>query len=331
MGNLSNKKEIEGILVVDKPEGWTSFDVVRKIKKLLNIKKVGHTGTLDPMATGVLPLCLGKATKIARFITESQKNYEGVILFGIETDTYDITGQVIQKQPLPSKGFDQEHLQQAAQKFQGKILQVPPPYSALKHNGVPLYKLARKGINIQKAPREIQIKKFDIQWVRGNEAGFKVECTKGTYVRSLIHDLGRSINNCACLKALRRLSSGSFGEQDAWTLEDIESAVLENRIEALIVPVSQALSHIPQVEIDYELARDLRYGRPVVAARLYQLLDKQRINLDSVSSPSYLRLVLKEQEGVSEKESKQLVSVIQWLASRPYQNDDRLKTLKVWQ
>ncbi len=329
MENLDKRTDIEGILVVDKPQGWTSFDVVRKIKRLLRIKKVGHTGTLDPMATGVLPLCLGKATKIARFITEGTKAYEGVIMFGTETDTYDITGQVVEQKPVP-QGLSLEQVQEAARAFQGKIFQSPPPYSALKHKGVPLYKLARKGVRVQKEPREVIIYKFDILWLRGNEAGFVVECSKGTYVRSLAHDLGKHLDSCACLKHLRRVRSGPFNLEDAHTIEEVERAVREGKINGLIVPVTKALSHIPQVEIDHELAKELRFGRPVPASRLSELLKEQCVELDESNHP-YLRLVVKDAKGGKEAGAKRLVSVIQWLASRPSQESDRLKTLKVWQ
>ena len=329
MENLDKIKDIEGILVVDKPEGWTSFDVVRKAKRLLRIKKVGHTGTLDPMATGVLPLCLGRATKIARFITEGPKIYEGIILFGTETDTYDITGQVVEQRPV-SEGLSHEQIQKAANAFLGKIFQTPPPYSALKHKGVPLYKLARKGIKIQKEPREVTISKFDILWLQGNEAGFRVECSKGTYIRSLAYDLGKYIDSCACLKTLKRVKNGPFTLKEAIPIEELEKAVGEGRINDLIIPVAKALSHIPQVIIDKELARELRFGRPVPASRLNELLEEQCVELDA-ANPSYLRLVLKDTEIGRETGVQQLVSVIQWLASRPCQSSDRLKTLKVWQ
>lgn len=330
MESFDRKMEIEGILVVDKPAGWTSFDVVRKVKRLLGIKKVGHTGTLDPMATGVLPLCLGRATKISRFITEGSKVYEGTITFGIETDTYDVTGKLTKQCAVPQE-FNLKSVQQGAKAFCGKILQTPPPFSAVKHKGMPLYKWARKGVKVQKEPREVFIKRFDILWVRGNEAGFRVECSKGTYVRSLVHDLGRHLKTCACLKSLKRVESSPFKQENAHTIEEVERAVDDGRIHKFIIPVSMALDHLPQVEIDQQLAQELRYGRPVPASRLSELLREQSVVLDDSAASSYLRLVLKAPERGKKAGDQQLVSVIQWLATRQCQGSKRLKTLKVWQ
>jgi len=182
--------ELNGILVIDKPPGMTSFQVVRMTRRLLNVKKIGHTGTLDPLATGILTLCIGKATKLADKLMQGHKRYEGVMQLGKETTTYDKDGEIVAEKPVP-EDLTTESLQCIADTFVGKNLQVPPAFSAVKYRGQPLYKLARKGIFVQKEAREIEIFSFIVNSWDPPFMAFSLHCTKGTYVRTLVHDFGQ--------------------------------------------------------------------------------------------------------------------------------------------
>src|SRR3712207_286159 len=193
---------MDGVLVIDKPKGPTSFDVVRQVRGLLKVKKVGHTGTLDPMATGVLPLCLGEATKVAGFITEGDKAYDATVRLGAETDTQDAEGQVTARSPVPP--LTPALLESALARFRGTFEQVPPMYSAVKVAGRRLYELARAGEEVERAARAVTVHRFDVEPVRGEASAFRVEvdCSSGTYVRSLAADLGRSLGGGAHLRRL---------------------------------------------------------------------------------------------------------------------------------
>ncbi len=210
---------IDGVLLVDKPAGYTSHDVVDAVRRRFRIKKVGHCGTLDPMATGLLVLVLGKATKLSEKLISDDKVYEGAIKFGETTDTHDCDGRVVSTAPVPP--LDVETLNHYAKTFQGDILQVPPMISAIKHGGVPLYKLARKGIEIQREPRLIHIYTFQFTKYEEPFGWFKLACTKGTYVRTVAHDLGQKIGCGAHLYALRRLASGKFKVEDSTPLDEL--------------------------------------------------------------------------------------------------------------
>lgn len=214
-----------GIIPVYKEKGYTSFDVVAKLRGILGIRKIGHTGTLDPMATGVLPVCVGKATKLVDYLTGHNKVYEAVMKFGVETDSYDITGDVI-KETSFSSSF--QEVKEAAFSFIGEYEQVPPMFSAIKIDGKRLYDLAREGLVVERKPRKCFI--FDMEVLEGCELPYfavRVACSKGTYIRSLAHDIGEKLNNCACLTELKRTVAGNFELKDCYKLSEIEAMVNE--------------------------------------------------------------------------------------------------------
>jgi tRNA pseudouridine55 synthase len=217
--SLSNFDALDGALLVDKPAGMTSHDVVDEIRRYFGIKKVGHCGTLDPNATGLLILVLGKATKLSERLMSDDKVYEGTAKLGETTDSYDIDGELVSSLPVPPMTLD--ILNQEADSFVGDILQTPPMASAIKKDGVPLYKLARKGIEVERKPRLIHIYKYTFTSYEEPLAQFRVACTKGTYVRSLVHDLGQKLGCGAHLTALRRTVSGKFDVADAMHLDKI--------------------------------------------------------------------------------------------------------------
>ncbi|HSH92630.1 MAG TPA: tRNA pseudouridine(55) synthase TruB, partial [Roseimicrobium sp.] len=210
---------LDGALLIDKPPGMTSHDVVDRIRRHYGIKKVGHCGTLDPAATGLLILVLGKATKLSEKLMGDDKVYEGTMKFGEATDSYDADGEIVSSLPVPPLTLDE--LNRLADTFVGDLLQEPPMVSAVKQNGVPLYKLARKGIEVERKPRLIHIYTYRFLSYAEPVAHFKVACTKGTYIRSLAHDLGGKIGCGAHLTSLRRTTSGKFDIADALPLDQI--------------------------------------------------------------------------------------------------------------
>ncbi|MEE9591745.1 MAG: tRNA pseudouridine(55) synthase TruB [Thermodesulfobacteriota bacterium] len=230
--------DLAGILVIDKPKGLTSHDVVLKVRKAINVRKVGHLGTLDPMATGVLPLCIGRATKIARFLDNVKKEYVAKIRFGVETDSYDVTGRVIAE--TDTSFICEEDVRRTLQLFKGKMNQIPPMFSAIKVNGTPLYKLARKGINIERKPREIEIYSIDIEEVNLPYLALRISCSKGTYIRSLGHDIGMRLGCGAHLVALRRIKNGQFTLEDSIGLDQPYDKLIEK-----IIDIDDVISSIP--------------------------------------------------------------------------------------
>ena len=216
---MENFDAWDGALLIDKPSGPTSHDVVDAIRRQFRVKKVGHCGTLDPNATGLLVIVLGKATKLSERLMASDKVYEGSIKLGETTASYDAQGELVSSLPVPSIAL--EELNQVAETFQGDQLQMPPMVSAIKKDGVPLYKLARQGIEVERKPRLIRIYNFRFSAYQEPLADFRVACTKGTYVRSLVHDLGQKIGCGAHLVTLRRLISGKFDVANAISLGDV--------------------------------------------------------------------------------------------------------------
>ena len=248
---------MDGILVVNKPQGWTSHDVVGRIRSLTHQKRVGHAGTLDPMATGVLLVCLGRATRVAEYLMGSDKTYRAVMRLGVETDTYDAEGQVIATQPV---NVDESELRAALARFVGEIDQVPPMYSALKRDGKPLYKLARQGIEVERAPRRIKIHDIALRAWQPPDATIDVRCSSGTYIRSLAHDVGATLGCGAHLISLTRLASGSFSIDDAVTLEDLTGI---KDLSGLLHPLDAALQDLPVLTLDADQARRVLMGQPI--------------------------------------------------------------------
>ncbi|QTA78645.1 tRNA pseudouridine synthase B [Desulfonema limicola] len=252
---------LNGILLVDKPENMSSAKLVSKIKHLARVKKAGHAGTLDPFATGLMICCLNKATKLSGFFLNSSKTYEGTLCLGIETDTQDSTGTIISR--YDKTEFDLEAIKKVFAEFTGSIKQMPPVYSALKHQGIPLYKLARKGKPVQKPEREIFISNLDITAVNLPEIKFCVSCSSGTYIRTLAADIGKKLGSGAHLKQLRRTGSGRFIVKNAVSLEKIAEMADSGNIKNHIVSMSDALSYLPYFQADKFLTEKIMYGRTI--------------------------------------------------------------------
>jgi tRNA pseudouridine55 synthase len=250
---------LDGIIVVDKPEGWTSHDVVAKVRGIARTKRVGHLGTLDPIATGVLPLVLEKATRLAQFYTRSDKIYEGVVRFGWATDTYDRAGtQVGERREVT---VDEAELETLLEGFRGEILQTPPPVSAKKIGGKRAYELARQAIAVELAPVKVSIYEFTILRVEGAVARLRAHCSGGTYMRSLAHDLGQLMGCGAHLEELRRTASAEFEIADARTLEQLQSLANDGRLIDAIVPAGKMLPNMPAVYVDEVVMAHIRHGR----------------------------------------------------------------------
>jgi tRNA pseudouridine55 synthase len=217
---------VDGVLIINKPPGMTSHDVVARVRRILNERSVGHLGTLDPSATGILPLVLGRFTRLTSFYAEADKRYEGVIRFGVATDTYDAEGDLLG--PTRKVDFSIEQLREAAAKFVGKIEQVPPPFSAKKIAGVPAYKLARKNQDVKLEPKQVEVKELEIVSFDGESAEFKAWVSSGTYLRSLAHDLGRILGPGAHLGKLTRTAFREFRLEEAHSLEDLQASAPAN-------------------------------------------------------------------------------------------------------
>ncbi len=212
---------LEGIINIDKPKGISSFDVIRELRKILKTRKIGHTGTLDPLATGVLVICVGKATKLASEIEAGVKEYRVQLELGYRTDTYDIEGEILEK--LESFQVDRNRILEKLEKFKGKIMQVPPMYSALKVDGKKLYELARQGIEVDRKARSVYIEKLDLEKIEDSMLTLFCRVSKGTYIRSLVDDLGRELGTFATMTSLRRVRVGEYGEEQSHTLEEIKA------------------------------------------------------------------------------------------------------------
>jgi tRNA pseudouridine55 synthase len=237
---------MKGVVIVDKPAGITSHDAVDRVRKLLGERKAGHTGTLDPMATGVLPVCVGEATKIASFLTGDDKVYEATMRLGVRTDTLDMTGQVLTEQEPRATEADVKAVLAA---FVGTITQVPPQYSAVKVRGKALYKWARKGIRVEPPPREVQIREILLQGIELPRVRFTVTCSKGTYVRTLCADMGDRLGCGAALEQLRRTRSGIFRLQDAVRLDGESDDGIRARLEQGLIPMNRALPGLRDIVI----------------------------------------------------------------------------------
>jgi tRNA pseudouridine55 synthase len=249
----------DGVLVVDKPPGPTSFDVVRRIKRAAGVKRIGHGGTLDPLASGVLPICVGEGTKLAAFLLDADKEYEVTVHFGVETDTYDAQGEVTARHD--ASGIDEARVRAALPAFTGALQQTPPAYSALKRDGRPLYDYARAGEAVELRPRAITVHELVLDRFGGPEAVvLRVRCSKGTYIRSLAHDLGRALGVGAHVAALRRTRSGPFALEAARPL-DVVLAGLGSDAPLPVIPPAEALPHLPRCEADAEGTRLLEQGK----------------------------------------------------------------------
>ncbi len=255
-----------GILLLDKPAGLTSAAAVAAVKRLLGRVKVGHLGTLDPFATGLLPLCIGEGTKAAPYLNVADKGYTGVIRLGVTTDTDDLTGTVTGGTPPPPA--DEIELEELAREFTGEIAQVPPAFSAIKRGGTRMYELARKGQAPVLEPRAVRIDRLVLRPHDPGALALEMECSKGTYVRSLARDIGTRLGCGGALESLRRTRFGPFAVEASIALDELQGPDAAERAAGAIIPVLEALGHIRLVTIDSGEAAGLRQGRQIVLARL---------------------------------------------------------------
>ena len=247
------------MIVVDKPQGWTSHDVVGKMRRLAGTKAVGHLGTLDPMATGVLPLVLNKATRLSQFYMKADKAYEGTIVLGQATDSYDADGEPVGEALACSFGLAE--IEEQLQNFRGVIQQMPPAVSAKKISGVPAYKLARQKKAVVLEPVQVTIHKLEALGLEGNRLRIYVECVGGTYVRSIAHDLGVALGCGAHLGSLRRVRSGEFTIGQARTMEQLTQLSAEGRLREALISTANLLQEFPPERVSAEVARQIRHGR----------------------------------------------------------------------
>jgi tRNA pseudouridine55 synthase len=252
---------MNAVLIIDKPAGLTSHDVVNRVRRILQQRSVGHLGTLDPLATGVLPLVAGNLTRLAQFYTSSEKTYEGTIRWGFATDTYDAEGEPTG--PPQSVALSLEQLQDLTQRFRGVIEQMPPPFSAKKIHGVPAYQLARKKKTVKLEPVQVEIKEFEITSCAGERAEFRARVASGTYMRSVAHDMGRELGCGGHLESLRRTSVAEFGIADAHTLEQLELASTAGQLDEVCIHPRKLLPEMPSVTATDEAAAYIRSGRAV--------------------------------------------------------------------
>ena len=238
---MNQKQQPEGVLLIDKPSGITSHDVVDRVRHVFKMKRVGHAGTLDPNATGLLIVLVGKATKLSQYLMGLDKTYEGIITLGAETNTHDVEGEIVAENEVP--GLSEEELKAAMEPFHGDQYQTPPMFSAKKQEGVPLYKLARKGKSVEREPRLIHVGKFTLDSWASPEIEFTLTCSKGTYVRTLAHDLGQQLGCGAYLKDLRRTDIERFHIEDSIELESLEELTMEE-IRGWLIPPYQAVPRV---------------------------------------------------------------------------------------
>jgi tRNA pseudouridine55 synthase len=252
---------VDGILNINKPKGRSSFSIVSLVKRLSGEKRVGHAGTLDPAATGVLPICLGQGRRVVPFLHDAAKLYKARVEFGVTTDSYDATGNITAR--ADPSGLSRQRLVSALESFRGLIEQTPPMYSALKRGGRPLYELARAGIEVERKRRLVQIYRLELKYWRPPLATIEVECGKGTYIRSLAHDLGQSLGCGAYLKSLVRLKYGCFDIKNAVSLARLEEGFRNGYWPKFIYPIDIVFQDWTAVVVDDAAAEDIRNGRPV--------------------------------------------------------------------
>ena len=266
-GQKAKGRAVDGVLVVDKPPGMSSNDAVQRAKRIYRARKVGHTGSLDPLATGVLPLCFGEATKFSQYLLASDKKYWARIRLGVRTDSGDADGEVVQTRPVV--GITPARVEEALAEFRGEIDQIPSMFSAVKHQGQPLYKLARQGIEVERASRRVTIYSNELKCLEGEELELEIHCSKGTYVRTIAEDLGERLGCGAHVSALRRLKAGPYVEADLVTFEMLEHVADDGgfaALDALLLPTSSAVRDWPPVTLTQATAYYVRQGQPVIVA-----------------------------------------------------------------
>ena len=261
---LKSKKKINGILLFDKDVGQSSNQALQKIKSIFGAQKAGHTGTLDVLASGLLPICFGESTKVSQYLLGARKTYLAEFRFGLTTSSGDLEGEVLTTESVDS--LSKEMISGALSKFVGPLEQVPPMYSALKQKGVPLYRLARQGISVERQPRKIEIYRFELKTLSGNSATFEIDCSKGTYVRQLAADLGDELGFGACVSSLRRERLGGFDVKNAYTIRALEKAAERHGalgLVRLLLSSDNALAELPSKSLSAEESLKLGKGQQV--------------------------------------------------------------------
>ena len=275
----SDYRDIDGVLILDKPQGLSSNQALQRVRKLYRARKAGHCGSLDPLATGVLPICLGEATKFSSYLLGADKTYRASCRLGQTTTTGDAEGELLETAPLQ---VNEAQIRQALERFIGEIEQVPPMYSALKHRGQPLYKLARAGEKVERKPRKVTIYDLVLLACTDDSLSIEVSCSKGTYIRTLAEDIGAALGCGAHLTALRRTAVDNITESAAVTLEDLKELQRQglDRIDALLLPIGSLLAQFPELELDPASRIDICHGK--------------RIRLDPARVSGLCRLVSEE-------------------------------------
>lgn len=274
---MMEKHPIDGILLLNKPQGLSSNAVLQQVKRLFQAKKAGHTGSLDPLATGMLPICFGEATKVSQYLLDADKTYRATGLLGIQTSTADALGEVIKQVETVQVSLAQ--LQTVLASFVGPIKQVPSMYSALKHQGTPLYKLARRGVEIERQAREIVINHLELEAFDGRKFTITVSCSKGTYIRNLVEDIGEALGVHAHVTMLHRLSTAGFTADSMHTLDELKMMSQDARL-SLLLPIEQAILHFPVLVLSDDEIKALQQGKrvvcPGITERCYRLQDSQQ-------------------------------------------------------
>lgn len=269
--------EIHGILLVDKPQGLTSNALLQKVKRLFAAKKAGHTGSLDPLATGMLPLCFGEATKVSQYLLDADKCYQTTGLLGIKTDTADATGKIIHE--IVDFRITESELTLALSEFQGSIQQVPSMFSALKHQGKPLYKFAREGITIERAARTIVLSEVILNGFDGKQFSLTITCSKGTYIRNVVEDIGERLGVGAHVTKLHRLYTAGFQDYPMYSLEDLMQKSTEELL-ACLIPMDKAIDYLPRLKLDEQEVTAIRQGKtleisPDLKSEILRLYDQE--------------------------------------------------------
>lgn len=263
----SNQRRVNGILLLDKPSGLTSNAALQAVKKLYRARKAGHTGSLDPLATGLLPICFGEATKVSGFLLDADKDYRVTCKFGERTTTGDAEGEVLEQRPV--EDLSEDRLREVMQGFLGDIEQIPPMYSALKHKGERLYKLARAGVEVEREPRQVTIHALELLTLTPPLAEIRVHCSKGTYVRTLVEDIGAALGCGAHVSGLRRLGVGPFDDSHMIDMAGLQAVAAESEhaLDQLLLPLESGLAQWPDVRLSSDAAFYLRQGQPVLVPK----------------------------------------------------------------
>lgn len=274
MNVSETKSSIDGILLLNKPEGITSNSALQKVKRLFGAKKAGHTGSLDPLATGMLPICFGEATKICQYLLDADKCYQTTGLLGIKTNTSDSTGEVIAK--VDDYFVSEIQLNEILSQYKGKIKQVPSMFSALKHKGTPLYRFAREGIEIERQAREVLISQLQLDDFDGNQFSLTVTCSKGTYIRNLVEDIGDDLNVGAHVTRLHRLYTSGFQEMAMYSLDELQEMSLTKKLDCLI-PMDKAVDYLTQIILSENEVSTIRQGKVVAKKMNVEVADCVRL------------------------------------------------------